>query len=87
MTKTTDNKGRVVLGGRFANRAVIVQELSDTEVVIKLARDIPESEAWLYENSEALAAVRMGLTQARAGEVTQAPDVHADAALAAKLEG
>jgi hypothetical protein len=86
-TKTADNKGRVVLGGLFANRAVIIERLSKTELVIKLARVIPESEAWLYENPEALAAVRTGLAQARGGAVTQGPDVDADSKLAAELEG
>jgi hypothetical protein len=87
LTKTADDKGRVALGRQFANRAVIIETVSDTEIVIKLARVIPESEAWLYENPKALAAVRKGLTQARAGEVTAGPNVDADAALAAELEG
>ena len=86
VTKTADDKGRVVLGGRFANRVVIIKRLSDTEVVVKLARVIPESEAWLYENAEALAAVRKGLAQARAGELTQGPDVEADATFGTELE-
>lgn len=86
-TKTADNKGRVVLGGRFANRAVIIEELNETEVIIKLARIIPEREVWLYENPEALAAVRAGLAQARAGLYNrQGPDVEADAKFAAELE-
>jgi hypothetical protein len=85
-TKTTDNKGRVVLGGRFANRAVIVEQLSETEMVIKLARVIPESEAWLYDNAAALTAVRNGLAQARAGEVTEGPNVDTDTDFAAQLE-
>lgn len=86
-TKTTDNKGRVVLGSGFANRAVIVEQLSNTELLIKLARVIPESEAWVYGNPEAIGAVRNGLAQARAGEIGEGPDVDADAELAAKLEG
>ena len=75
VTRMTDKKGRVGLGGRFANRAVIVEALSETELVVRLARVIPESEAWLYENGEALAAVRAGLAQARAGNVTRGPDL------------
>lgn len=85
IAKTTDNKGRVLLGGRFANRPIIIEELSNTEIIIKLARVIPEREAWLYENTEALSAVRKGLAQARRGEVTGGPDVEADADLAAQL--
>jgi hypothetical protein len=75
-----------MLGARFANRAVIVQWLNETEMVVKLARVIPESEAWLYENQDALGAVRMGLAQARQNQVTPGPDVDADADLARQLE-
>lgn len=87
VTKTADSKGRVVLGGRFANRPVIIEKLSDTEMIVKLARVIPEREAWLYENPEALAAVRSGLAHARAGKLTKGPDLDADAKLVAELEG
>ena len=84
--KTADKKGRIVLGGRFANRAVIIERVSETEVVVKLARVIPETESWLYENPLALAAVRTGLAQARASGVTQGLDMKSDAKLVAQLE-
>ena len=84
--KMADNKGRIALGGSFANRPVIVERISETEVVIKMARVIPESEAWLYENTVALNSVRKGLKQARAGTVVNGPDLAADEALAAELE-
>jgi hypothetical protein len=85
-TKTADNKGRIGLGGVFANRSVIIEQLSKTELIVKLARVIPESEAWLYDNAKALTAVRNGLAQARAGQLTDGPDVEADADFAAQLE-
>lgn len=85
--KTTDAKGRVTLGGRFANRAVIVEQQSDDAVVVRLARVIPEREAWLYENPKALTAVRRGLSQARRDDIAKrAPDLKAAAKLAAQLE-
>ena len=85
--KNADSKGRVTLGDHFANRAVIVERRSEDEVVIRLARVIPEREAWLYENPEALASVRRGLDQARKGEVAKnPPDMKAPAKLAAQLE-
>jgi hypothetical protein len=86
VTRMTDNKGRVGLGGSFANRAVIVQKLSETEMIVKLARVIPESESWLYDNTDALAAVRAGLVQARAGKVTKGPNLDADAKFVDQLE-
>ena len=63
----------MTLGGHFANRAVIVVHRSDDEVIVRLARVIPEREAWLYENPKALASVRRGLDQARKGNVTRNP--------------
>ena len=85
--KRTDSKGRVALGGRFANRAVIVEHRGDDEVIVRLARVIPEREVWLYENPKALASVRRGLDQARKGNVTKnPPDLKAAAKLAEQLE-
>ncbi len=73
--RNVDSKGRLTLGERFANRTVIVEERESGELVIKPARVIPEREAWLYENPRALAAVRTGLDQARAGKVSKGPDM------------
>jgi hypothetical protein len=85
--KSTDAKGRVALGGHFANRAVIVEYKSADEVIIRLARVIPEREAWLYENPKALALVRRGLAQARKGSAAKnPPDLKKAAKLAAQLE-
>jgi len=85
--KSADSKGRVALGGHFANRAVIIEQRSDDEVIVRLARVIPEREAWLYENPEALASVRRGLDQARKGSVTKKPpDMKAAVKLAGQLE-
>ena len=85
--KNTDSKGRVTLGGHFANRAVIVEHRSDDEVIVRLARVIPEREVWLYKNPKALASVRRGLDQARKGSVTKTPpNLKAAAKLAKQLE-
>lgn len=85
--KSTDSKGRVALGGHFANRAVILEHRGNDEVIVRLARIIPEREAWLYESPKALASVRRGLAQARKGELAaKAPDLKAAAKLAARLE-
>ena len=85
--KNTDSKGRVTLGGHFANRAVFVEHLGEDEVIIRLARVIPEREVWLYKNPEALTSVRHGLDQARKGYVAKnPPDMKAAAKLAKQLE-
>ena len=75
-TKTLDAKGRLTLGEAFANRTVFVDEQED-KIVVRLARVIPESEAWLYENPKALSAVRRGLQQARAGKLVDGPSMFA----------
>lgn len=82
--KSTDSKGRVALGGHFANRAVIVEHRSEDEVVVRLVRVIPEREAWLYDNPKALALVWRGLDQARKGMLANQPP---DMEKAAKLAG
>ena len=88
VSRTTDSKGRVTLGEKFANRTVIVEEVDDTEVRVTLARIVPERELWLHENEAARASVARGIEQARQGQfTTKAPDLDADAELADQLEG
>lgn len=88
LTKTTDEKGRVALGKRFANKTVIIREIDSTEVLVTLARVIPEREAWLFENQVAKTLVATGLQQAEARHFSDSPpDLDADAALADAVEG
>jgi len=87
MIKTADSKGRISLGQRFANKPVIIEDLSDTEVKISLARVIPEREMWLYENPEAREMVFSALERLKRGEFAEdPPDIEADEELASKLE-
>jgi hypothetical protein len=65
VTKQTDSKGRITLGEAFANRTMIVEQQGH-DIVLRLARVIPQKEAWLYESEKALPAVRNGLSHARA---------------------
>ena len=84
-TRDVDSKGRVTLGPAFANRTVIVEQRDD-EIVLKLARLIPEREAWLYENETALNSVRRGVNQAKGGKFTKkGPDLKAASKLAELL--
>jgi hypothetical protein len=87
MIRTTDSKGRVTLGRRFANKPVIIEDISDTEVKVSLARVIPEREMWLYQNPEALDLVQRGLAQAEARQFADSPpDLDADEEWARELE-
>jgi hypothetical protein len=72
-TKTADDKGRVSLGSRFANRQVIIEVNNESQVTITLAKVVPEREAWLYNNPEALQSVLLGLSQARDGKFSDNP--------------
>jgi hypothetical protein len=64
-----------------------VEAHGEGEVLIRLARVIPERESWLYDNKSALAAVRRGLQQAADGKLAQkAPDLKAAALLAEQLQ-
>jgi len=78
LTRTTDNKGRITLGPAYANKHVIVEEIDETEVRIVLARVIPEREAWLHENKQAMSQVKAGLDDARAGKLVEGPTIPDD---------
>lgn len=86
-TKLIDKKGRLMLGTALAGRMVIVDDSDPNQIIISPAVAIPEREAWLYKNKEALGRVRKGLEQARAGDFSESPpDLDKDAALADQLE-
>ncbi len=86
-TKTADDKGRITLGSRFANRTVIIEDIDATEVRITLAEVIPQREVWLHKNPKAKASLLRGLDQAKAGKKAKSPpNLEADARLAAQLD-
>ena len=86
-TKLVDGKGRLMLGSKMAGRMVIVDDSDPEHIIITPAVAIPEKEAWLYQNKEALELVRKGLEQARKGEFSKSPpDLDADRALADAIE-
>jgi hypothetical protein len=84
-TKQVDGKGRLTLDKKFANRMVMVREVNENEILVTLARVIPESESWLYDNTAAKKAVFTGIEEARKKNFAAAPNLKADAALAKKL--
>ncbi|HEV2970155.1 MAG TPA: hypothetical protein VGY55_09205 [Pirellulales bacterium] len=86
-TKTADDKGRIALGPRFANKTVIIEEIDATEVRVIVAAVVPERELWLHQNPRAKASVQRGLAQAKARKFSKnPPDLAKDAALVEKLE-
>ncbi len=86
LTKTADSKGRITFGKRFANKPVIIEEISETEVKVSLARVIPEREMWLWENPEARDTVLSAIDRLKKGEFAEdPPDLDADEDLANRL--
>ena len=82
-TKRVDSKGRLLIGSKWANRLVIIDDSNPNRIVVRLAEPIPPEELWLYKNKEALRLVRAGLEQARRREFCKtSPDLEADADLA-----
>lgn len=87
VTKAVDRRGRVNLGARFAGRHVIVREDGPTRVLIELAVVVPEREAWLWNNPEALDSVTKGIEQAAKGQFAEnPPDLEADQTFADQPE-
>lgn len=86
-TKTVDSKGRVALGKEFANCPVIIQRVGPNEIRVIKARVIPEDEAWLWDNEEAMGMVKRGMKQAKGREFADSPpDLDADNLLADALD-
>jgi hypothetical protein len=88
VTKTADSKGRITFGKRFANKPVIIEEISETEVKVSLARVIPEREMWLWQNLQAQNTVNAAIDRLKRGEFAEEPppDIDADENLANQLE-
>lgn len=86
--KVADSKGRLALGGRYANATMIVEESEDGAVItLKRAVTIPVNETWLFRNPKALDLVLRGLEEARAGKLSATPpDLDADEAWVDDLE-
>ena len=49
ITQTADHEGRVSLPQSFANRSVVIEEVSDTEIRIRTADAVPEDEVVFAE--------------------------------------
>jgi hypothetical protein len=65
---------------------VMVTEVDENEMTIKLATLVPENEAWLHKNRHAKASVFRGLAQLKAGEASKGPDLKAGERLIRQIE-
>ncbi len=50
-TRTADAKGRVLLSNKMANETLLVEQVSDTEYRVRLAKTIPVDEIRFMEES------------------------------------
>jgi hypothetical protein len=76
--KTADGKGRVTLGKEFAHRLVMILPVGEGVVQVMRAEAVPEREAWVYKNPAALRMVSDGIAQAKAGQLSDGPDLSRD---------
>lgn len=66
--KKPDPQGRINIGREHANELFAIEKQPNGDIVLHPVAVIHKREAWLFENPEALAAVREGLAQSAAGE-------------------
>ncbi len=71
-TRSVDERKRVTLGDILGDseRLQIFQN-AQGEILLKPVVEIPASEAWLFNNKKALAAVKRGLQQAAEGKISK----------------
>ena len=70
-----DSKKRISLPKRVRSKSVSIYKLFVNEsgqIVLDPQVVIPAAEAWLYENKEALNAVRQGLKEVKEGKLVRA---------------
>ncbi|MFA5260076.1 MAG: hypothetical protein WC450_02485 [Candidatus Omnitrophota bacterium] len=68
-----DSRKRIPLGRLLKAEGVTADlfnaEMKDGKIILDPMKAVPEREAWLYQNSEALASVKRGLKDAADGKV------------------
>ena len=69
-----DTKGRIPLGTKAAGKKFSITHNQEGQIILTPLARIPEREAWLYENPEALALFRQGLADVAAGRVGKPQD-------------
>jgi len=77
----SDSRGRIPLGRKATDKDFRVEYGEDGVISLIPVVFIPEREAWLYENENAIAQVRAGLADASEGRAREVGSFaeHADA--------
>ena len=72
-TKTIDDRNRLTIGDLFKGyKRVRLYKNERGELLLQPTVEIPASELWLFQNKEALKAVRTGLKDASEGKIVKA---------------
>ena len=72
-TKTIDDRNRLTIGDLFKGyKRVRLYKNERGELFLQPTVEIPASELWLFQNKEALKAVRTGLKDASEGKIIKA---------------
>jgi hypothetical protein len=68
-----DSKGRVTLGKLAEGvSSYVARRQEDGKIILEPFIEIPAGERWLHENAEAMASVRRGIGEAKAGRLKRA---------------
>ena len=71
-THTVDDRHRITLGDLLKDtRRVRVYRNGRGELLLQPVIEIPAAEAWLFQNQEALTAVKQGLEDAAKGRISR----------------
>jgi hypothetical protein len=70
-TVRSDSRGRIPLGAGAVDKDFRVEYREDGTISLIPVVFIPEREAWLYKNEQAIAQVREGLADASEGRVRE----------------
>jgi len=71
-TRTMDERNRLTLGEIFKDfKRIRLYKNDRGEVLLRPIVEIPASELWLFQNSEAFESVQKGLKDASEGKITK----------------
>ena len=63
-----DSAGRIIIGRQYKDKQFLVIAQPNGDILLSPVVIRHEREAWLYDNSEAMASVQRGLEQSARGE-------------------